>query len=630
MSNNKNNHQYVNFLYQTRNYYLVAWLSLFSLLIINQGLLFYELTWIDEDREITERIAQQTLLAQKISLFDIEEKEKSYQKIKENHIFILEKIKENKKKIDTQKFKNVFDIFIQKSKKITQSADISAFAPTELLFLEELNNIRNVFNQKKDDDKAFLVNTEIIITILFFVILIAQWLSTFKPMWLKLSGMSIEITEVNDKLSKQVTEIYNIEKEFQNNIERLEVLNKNLEAREKQAIKQEKLLTDIQNFAGVGYFEIDTIEKTTTWSDTMYQIFSMDKSVKAPYAEEYLEYIHPQDKTKTLQTWGKLDQDEDLIQFTKRIITLKNETKYLTLKIENKRNLTKEKIGVHGTAIDVTLLKQAQIELEGIHEDVLDSLNYAQRIQNAILPHNEIIKKYIPENFILYVPKDIVSGDFYWLSHRNYKTILVVADCTGHGIPGAFMSFIGALLLNEIVNFRNIISPEEILNELRAGIKKALRQEETGNHDGMDATILTIDQFPDEYKEMLGEPKIEFAGANNPLYYIQNGELKEIKGSNLAIGGVDYFIKEDFFRKHQVEINTPTMLYMFSDGYQDQFGGERNSRFTTKRFKNLLIEIHEMPMEEQRSILRKRINEWTKNSRQIDDILIFGLKLMPV
>ncbi|TAE50860.1 MAG: hypothetical protein EAY69_01145 [Cytophagales bacterium] len=129
---------------------------------------------------------------------------------------------------------------------------------------------------------------------------------------------------------------------------------------------------------------------------------------------------------------------------------------------------------------------------------------------------------------------------------------------------------------------------------------------------------------------MLGSPKIEFAGANNPLYYIQNGELKEIKGSSLAIGGVDYFVKEDFFRKHEIEINTPTMLYMFSDGYQDQFGGERNSRFTTRRLKNLLLEIHEKPLEEQRTLLRKNINEWTKNTRQIDDILIVGIRLFPV
>ncbi|TAE68675.1 MAG: hypothetical protein EAZ85_13965 [Bacteroidetes bacterium] len=626
MLNNNNN--LVAFLFRTRNYYLFAWLSLFILLMTNQGLLFYELGWIDEDREITEKIAQQTLLAQKINLFDIDEKQKSYQKIQENHIFITQKIKENIKKYDQNNFQKIFNHFIQKSKQTNSVADLPSFAVVELQFLEELNTIRNEFNHKKDNDKDFLVNTEIVITILFFIVLIIQWLTTFKPMWLKLKGMSVEITEMNQELSKQVEEISSIEKDFQANMEKLESLTENLEKREKQAEEQEKLLIDIQNFAGLGFFEIDFIEKQTIWSDTMYRIFDIDKNIRPPHAEQYLNYIHEQDKEKAIQIWNKLNQ-EDIIEFTKRIITDKKETKYLTIKVQNKYDNENKKIGVYGTCIDVTLLKQAQIDLESIHEDVLDSLNYAQRIQLAVLPQEEVLKKYLPESFVLYTPKDIVSGDFYWLSHRNYKTILVVADCTGHGIPGAFMSFIGTLLLNEIVNFRNIISPEEILNELRIGIKKALRQEETGNHDGMDATILTIDQYPAEYKEMLGKPKIEFAGANNPLYYVQNGELKEIKGSSLAIGGVDYFTKEEFFKKTQVEINVPTMIYMFSDGYQDQFGGERNSRFTTKRFKNLLLEIHEKPLNEQRVILRQRINEWTKNSRQIDDILIFGLKLMP-
>ncbi|TAE47376.1 MAG: hypothetical protein EAY69_06740, partial [Cytophagales bacterium] len=509
---------------------MLAWLSLFVLLLSNQALLFYELSWIDEDKLITEKIAQQTLLAQKINLFDKLEKENSYIKIKENHLYIKKKIKEYIKNYNETKFENTFNEFIITSKKISSFEEIQLLSKVEIQFLDELNIIRNLFNQKKDNDKNFLVNTEIFITILFFIVLIAQWLTTFKPMWIKLRTMSIEVTDINNQLSEQVNEISMIEKELRQNMEELEILNENLYVREQKSKEQEILLGEIQKFAGLGYFEMDFINQTSIWSDTMYQIFGVDVSTIPPYAEEYFDYIHPQDREKALQIWEKL-KTEEMIEFTKRIIRSNNETKYLTIKIQNKRDTEGKKIGIQGTAMDVTLLKQAQIELENIHEDVLDSLNYAQRIQNAILPHEDILKKYLPNNFVLYVPKDIVSGDFYWISHRNYKTILVVADCTGHGIPGAFMSFIGTLLLNEIVNFRNIISPEEILNELRAGIKKALRQEETSNHDGMDATVLTIDQFPAEYKEMLGSPKIEFAGANNPLYYIQNGELKEIKGS---------------------------------------------------------------------------------------------------
>jgi serine phosphatase RsbU (regulator of sigma subunit) len=593
---------------------------------MNQGLLFYELSWIDDDKTITEKIAQQTLVAQKINLFDKTEKKKSYQILEQNHQFLLKKITPTYN-YNPQKLTESFEKFKKNSEKLNNFDDLKIFYEVQNIFLEELNQLRIIFSQKKENDKLILVYTEVFITLLFVLILLVQWFFTFKPIWKKLKGMSIEITDINQELQNQINEVKTIEQELRSNMEELELLNENLHLREKEAKEQEKLLNDIQNFAGLGYFEVNFEKKKSVWSEIMYDLFGLDKTSSPPFDEEYFNFIHPQDKTKVLQIMQQL-KNEDCIEFTHRIIKPNKEVKYLTFKIQNSYNQEGKRIGFYGTTMDVTMLKQAQIELEHIHEDVLDSLNYAQRIQNAILPNEELIKKYFPEHFVLYSPKDIVSGDFYWISHRNYKTILVAGDCTGHGIPGAFMSFIGTLLLNEIVNFRNITSPEEILNELRRGIKKALRQEETGNHDGMDATVLTIDQYPEEYKHLLGEPRVEFAGANNPLYYIQDNELFEIKGSCLAVGGVDYFVKEQFFKKHNIDITKTTYFYMFSDGYQDQFGGERNSRFTTKRFKNLLLEIHQKPMEEQKSILRKTINEWTKNTRQIDDILVIGLKII--
>jgi PAS domain S-box-containing protein len=266
--------------------------------------------------------------------------------------------------------------------------------------------------------------------------------------------------------------------------------------------------------------------------------------------------------------------------------------------------------------------------IERKNEDILASINYARRIQQAILPTKEEIEKVLTNYFILYKPLDIVSGDFYWISQKHYKTIVVVADCTGHGIPGAFMSLIGNDLLNEIVNTRNITSPEMILEELRKDIQRVLRQGTTLVQDGMDIAICTIDSYPVAYREELGTPKLEFAGASNPIVLIQNEQLTYIRGDNIPIGGYHLKNNEKRFTKHTFTLDVPTTFYLFTDGYQDQFGGEDNAKLGSKRLRELLFKVSNESLDLQREILDKHIVDWLGDpSKQIDDILMIGVKL---
>ncbi len=255
--------------------------------------------------------------------------------------------------------------------------------------------------------------------------------------------------------------------------------------------------------------------------------------------------------------------------------------------------------------------------IEEKNKDITDSINYAKRIQNALLPFTERISKTIPEHFIFYKPKDIVSGDFYWFKELDEKVIIAVADCTGHGIPGAFMSFIGHDMLNHVVNVKNITKADQILNELRVNIIHLLQQEEIDNRDGMDVSICIWDKK---------KRTLEFAGANHKLVYFQNKQLFELKGDRSTIGYEDNKAFEKFNSK-VITLTSDTEVYLFTDGYLDQFGGEHDKKFMMKKFRKLLSTIHHKKMDTQGIILRETMQEWMGGKSQIDDILVMGFRL---
>jgi serine phosphatase RsbU (regulator of sigma subunit) len=235
----------------------------------------------------------------------------------------------------------------------------------------------------------------------------------------------------------------------------------------------------------------------------------------------------------------------------------------------------------------------------------------------------EEIKSNFPHSFVFFKPKDIVSGDFYYFKKVNQKIIIGAIDCTGHGVPGAFMSLIGNDLLNEIVETKSVTTASHVLDKLNEGVIKALRQTDTQVRDGMDAAICVYD---------LETQILEYAGAKNPLVYIENGEVKVIKADRQSIGGS--LIKNQFNKKpfttHTLDLkqNPNTSFYLFTDGFQDQFGGEDNKKFTTKKLREMLLEASKIPFSEQKQFLKITLKDWTKNNKhqQIDDILVLGFK----
>lgn len=303
----------------------------------------------------------------------------------------------------------------------------------------------------------------------------------------------------------------------------------------------------------------------------------------------------------------------------KRFSNAFNEVEDLSVNLEKK--VVERTVEVTQQKHEIELQKD---EIEKKNEDITASINYAKTIQSAMLPTKEEIAKFLPEHFILFKPRDIVSGDFYWFQHIGEDLLVIAAaDCTGHGVPGAFMSMIGNDLLNDIVMARGIIKPDQILYELHKGVRYALKQEDNKNHDGMDIAICTINT---------AHKKVLYAGAMNSLYYVQNNEnnepqLVEIKADKRPIGG-HQAEAERIFKSHEISIEKETTFYICSDGYADQFGGQEGRKFMTKKFRELLFSIHHLPLSEQHEVLNQTMTAWMgAKHRQIDDILVMGVRI---
>jgi serine phosphatase RsbU (regulator of sigma subunit) len=258
-------------------------------------------------------------------------------------------------------------------------------------------------------------------------------------------------------------------------------------------------------------------------------------------------------------------------------------------------------------------------ELETQKEDIISSINYAKRIQYAVLPHEDSIYRSIPLSFILYKPRDIVSGDFFWfheIDRDNY--IIVCADCTGHGVPGAFMTVIGSSALNQIVIENRIHEPAMILSELDNRISTMLKQEKSREgyvHDGMDLSLLKVDKSKKEFT---------FTSAKRPAIFIRNKELQELKGSKHTLGGLRSDAKQ--FEELRMKYEEDDMIYLFTDGYIDQFGGADDKKFMIKRFREILLSSSKLPMSEQKQILDKTITSWIGKNEQTDDITVLGIR----
>ena len=277
-------------------------------------------------------------------------------------------------------------------------------------------------------------------------------------------------------------------------------------------------------------------------------------------------------------------------------------------------------IAIHKEKEKIDKLKK---EIEHRHSEVTKSITYAQRIQKALLTTNEQKSQLKYEHFIFWKPRDIVSGDYYWIREIDNYSVVIMADCTGHGVPGAFMSVLGISFLNEIFAKGQIIKASEILEKMRKLVKKALHQTNIENKknmpsDGMDMAVAIINNNTNE---------VNFAGANNPLYLVRNNKLKVYKANRNPVG-IHPFEKP--FTNHFFKIEKQDRIFMFSDGFIDQFGGNKGRKFLSKNFKRLLLLIssQNFPVKQEKEILNNTLNDWIgEDNKQIDDILIFGLKV---
>ncbi len=385
----------------------------------------------------------------------------------------------------------------------------------------------------------------------------------------------------------------------------------------------------------------------------------------------YKEYNNLKDSLKNEDNARSFTQKEMKFEYAKKFMadSLKNDQEKTLVQEQNKREMQKQKFFTTGGVIGVVLLlfialilfvsnkktkeknkiiasQKNQVEkqkdvLEEQHQEITDSITYAKRIQSALLTEDAEWDKISEEHFILFKPKDVVSGDFFWAYHdvESNLSVWVAADCTGHGVPGAFMSMLGIGFFNEIIVENNIIQTAEILDQLRKKIINALEQKnvDTQQKDGMDLAICVWDKNKDT---------LEFSGANNPLWLLRDAKhiseeqkvdaktlfneektnaIIEYRGDKMPVG--IYSEEQKPFTSVKIELKKDDIIYTFSDGYPDQFGGEKGKKLKYKPFKELLLLSASLPLFEQREILDKRFLEWKGDLEQIDDVCIIGVKV---
>ncbi len=308
------------------------------------------------------------------------------------------------------------------------------------------------------------------------------------------------------------------------------------------------------------------------------------------------------------------------IVFLYRLYRQKNKYNELLLVKNQEINQQKEEIETQRDG-----LEKSNIIIEHKNKAITQSINYAQHIQSAMLSRKDKLRRFIPQAFILYRPRDIVSGDFYWYAKIENKIFVIISDCTGHGVPGAFISMTGSNLLSNIIESNNIHEPSEILAELDKGIIEALNQKHSENQDGMDISICVIDTEKEH---------IEYSGAKSPLIVIENNQLSYLKPNKSSIGGVRPQRRNKPAPKKTFETQTidytgkNISIYMFSDGIIDQFDKNNEKKFTRNRLKNILLQIQNQTMQQQENKLNNTLNNWQGNNSQTDDITIIGFSMI--
>jgi serine phosphatase RsbU (regulator of sigma subunit) len=313
---------------------------------------------------------------------------------------------------------------------------------------------------------------------------------------------------------------------------------------------------------------------------------------------------------------GNFDMDYDPLsehdEMGKALLRMKDDLHSYRNEMEQK--VATQTIEIRKQRDEVELQKERVTEL---YQDLKSSIDYAQRLQETILPDDEFIRNMFPDSFVFFRPKATVSGDFYWFKQQGNRKIFAAADCTGHGVPGAFMSLVGHNVLNQVTKV--FTRPDQILNNLNKLAAEVMRADRSGEgymRDGMDIVVCSLDE-----KNLT----LEFSGAHNPVYIVRDGQLIETDCDPFSIGSFVNGEKE--FTNHKLQLLKGDCLYLFSDGYMDQFGGPKGKKFLRKQFRMLLLQVNHLPMAEQKWRMAETLDRWQSHHEQVDDILVMGIRI---
>jgi len=415
-------------------------------------------------------------------------------------------------------------------------------------------------------------------------------LSSYK--FFKEKGMKERMVYTQHNLGLAYLGIGNFVEAERNLNEALELANRIGQAEAKKLLKeslsQVYAKTGRYDMALEAYKDYSTLKDSLSGAETQTQIAEIQAKYESEKKEEEL-----RKQKEQLENQQKFMIAGSATIFCFGILSL-------LLVVENRK---KKKLYV--------ALKQEQLK-------ITESITYASRIQAAVLPPSELIRQFLPEHFIFFRPRDIVSGDFYWFSVSKNRVYFAAVDCTGHGVPGAFMSMLGFTMLNQIVSTNDDLTAAEILNRLREDVKEALHQKGSMNepHDGMDLGLCVLDT---------DDLSLQFSGARNPLYLIRNDELIQYSGDLMPIGHAGK-LENRPFTNHLIQLQKEDLIYLFSDGFTDQFGGDSGQKFKRTLFKKTLLAIHKEPLGVQETLLKETLDMWKVNYEQVDDILVFGIR----
>lgn len=508
-------------------------------------------------------------------------------------------------------------------------ADKSITPPNKCSYINSLEQLKNI---RKDNQKFFL-NIELSQKFLDRADNLAQILTKLKlthyshiVLWVKQSFIS-DIFSKNPELA-----VFDIRFVENLNHPYLKVLYNNINQNFLNSFRsllqsdgQDELVQKLEQLSDFNIKLRQEVDEATKAQKSIFQdwVDIEKQKCEIEYRNQELERAFKKSSINHIKLQKAFRENEEqrikleelLLELQEKNRTLENQFEEIT----NQRNFIEQQNEEIQTQRDMALKQRDKI-LEQ-QEEINDNIQYASRIQHALFPQKELMEQLLPRHFVLNKPKDIVSGDFFWISQNRQKTVVAVADCTGHGISGAMMSMLGTAFLNEIINKNDITHSELILDQLRERVISSLHQDIQNNieysRDGMDISVCIIDII---------DYTLEYSGANNPIYIIRNKELIELKADKIPIGIHEFW--NEPFTSQKIDLIPGDTIYMFSDGFADQFGGKNGKKLKYKNFKEILLGLDSVAIEERSIILNQKFEDWKGFNDQIDDVLVLGFTIV--